>query len=59
MSYISILYLPFKSLGSVRFSFKEIYDFIQQKHIQLIKSDSKDIYNVIKCKLSIHKTILQ
>ncbi len=31
---------------SVRFSFKEINAFIQQEHITLIKSDSKDIYNV-------------
>jgi len=38
-----------KSLGSVRlFLKKEINTFIQQGHIKLIKSDSKDIYNVTK-----------
>ncbi len=28
--------------------FKEISTFIQQGHVALIKSDGKDIYNVIK-----------
>ncbi len=37
--------LPFKSLWSV---FIEINTFIQQGCIQLIKSDSKDFYIVIK-----------
>ncbi len=36
----------FKGLESVRFLKKEINTFIQQGHIDLIKSDSKDIYNV-------------
>ncbi len=37
--------LPFKSLGSVR---EEITTFIHQRCIILIKSDSKDTYNVTK-----------
>ncbi len=44
--------LPCKSLGSVRFfwCWKKLisFNFNQQGHIKLIKSDSKDIYNVTK-----------
>ncbi len=39
----------FKSLGANNFFFFERkYIFIQQRFIKLIKSDSKDIYNVTK-----------
>ncbi len=38
--------LPYKSLGSERFCFKEINTFIHQDLNKLIKSDSKDIYYV-------------
>jgi len=37
--------LPLQSLGSVRF-FKEMSPLIQNGHIKLLKSDSKDFYNV-------------
>ncbi len=53
MSYRNILYRLFKSLGSVRFFF-----FFTEIHA-LIKSDSKDIYNVKKGKLSIHQRFLK
>ncbi len=44
----NIQYILLKSLESVRFFFKVIVllTFIQQGHIKLIKSDSKDIYIV-------------
>ncbi len=32
----------------ILFYWKEINTFFHQQHIQLIKSDSKDIYNVTK-----------
>ncbi len=38
--------LVFKRLGVVCFLFKEMYTFIQQECMQLIKSDSKDFYMV-------------
>ncbi len=41
--------MPFQSLGSkFLLLVKEINTFIQKGHIQLIKSDSKGIYNVKK-----------
>ncbi len=40
--------LPFKSLGSVRFLLKKLIIYSELEHIQLIKSDSKDIYNLTK-----------
>jgi len=44
--YYSYSTLLFKSLGAVRFIFlKEIYTFIQQGCVQLIKSGSKDNYS--------------
>jgi len=47
--YYSYSTLLFKSLGAVRFLFlKEIYTFIQQGCVQLIKSGSKDNYMVQK-----------
>ncbi len=40
--------LPFKSLVSDFFLFKEMDTFVQQRCIELIKHDSKYIYNVVK-----------
>ncbi len=43
---------------SVRFFFKEINTFIQQGCINLIKTDSKDIYNVKKISVYINVIVL-
>jgi len=46
---LCIYTLPFKSLGSVRFVFKEMYIFTQPVYINyIIKIDRKDMHNVIK-----------
>ncbi len=45
--------LLFKILGYLRFFCKEINTFIEQGCIQLIKSDTKVIYNVTKVIFSI------
>ncbi len=68
MYYLIYTTVPFKSLGYLFFFGKEINTFIQQRCINLIKSDSKDIYCITKefyykksCsfEFSIHQKILK